>query len=127
MLDKLEDRIVIICDTFDMIPLASQEELLEKFNFITKHDNSYIIASSEICCWPNKLLMSKYPYPEKKYRYLNSGFIMGSSKKIHEIITKEKNYDIYDDQLYYTNRFLEGDKIIIDYDCELSQTLNLWK
>jgi len=117
----MDNRLIVICDTYDLIPVAGREEIVEKFNRICGPNN--IIISSELYCWPDKRLVSSYPKISSKYKYLNSGFIMGYSDHIYDIIKKDIIMDNDDDQLFFTKKYITGEKIILDYDCQLAQTL----
>lgn len=122
MLEKLDNQLVLICDTFDLFPLAHENEIIDKFNKLHKPD--HVIISSEIYCWPNTNLANYYPVINNKYKYLNSGCIMGYRNDIYDLIKNSNIKDSDDDQLYFTTKYLSGSKIIIDHNCELFQTLN---
>ena len=56
---------------------------------------------------------------------MNSGGFIGLANNIDTIINDTPINDYDDDQLYFTNMFLSKKyKIIIDYNCEIFQTLN---
>ena len=119
---NLDNKLLIICDTFDLFPIASEDEILYKFHKICTADK--VLFSSEICCWPDKSLANSYPNYGTKYRFLNSGSIMGYRDNIYQLVSDAQIADADDDQLFFTKKFLSGDKIVLDYNCELFQTLN---
>ncbi len=93
-----------------------------------------ILFNAETNCYPNKELKSKYPYPNKKYRYLNSGMFIGDFDYVIEIldeaILRAKTDGIIDDQEIMTLLYLEkynlyGEKteFRIDTECSLFQCL----
>lgn len=121
VLESMDNRLVVICDTFDLFPLAGSKEIIEKYNNLCKPD--YILFASEIYCWPDKMLKNNYPKTNNKYRFLNSGSMIGYRDNIYDLIKKTCINDIDDDQLYFTHKYLANEKIILDHKCELFQTL----
>ena len=134
-LEQMDNRLVIVCDTFDLYPVAGVDEIMHKFNLL--HKPNSVIFAAEVYCWPDKSLASDYPVVEHKYKYLNSGSIMGYSDDIYKLINNANINDWDDDQLFFTNKFLSNNnetnnnetnnneiKIILDYKCELFQALN---
>lgn len=121
VLEEMENKLVIVCDTFDLFPLAGIGEIIHKFNHICGRDR--ILFSAEVFCWPDKKLAEKYPDVDTKYKYLNSGCIMGYRDNIYKLIV-DAIKDDDDDQLYFTEKFLANNSIMLDYDCHIFQTLN---
>lgn len=129
-IENLDNKLLIICDTFDLFPVASANEIISKFNKISGPDK--VLFSSEVYCWPDKKLANCYPKPiingfgknENKYKYLNSGSIMGYRDNIFQLINNSQIADTDDDQLFFTKKFLAGEKIVLDYNCEIFQALN---
>lgn len=121
-IENMDNRLIILCDTFDIFILASKEEIIEKFNKLC--DKDHVLFSSEVFCWPEKSLAQHYPEVQTKYKYLNSGCIMGYRDNIYNLIKNGEVKNNDDDQLFFTRKFLSGEKIILDYKCELFQALN---
>lgn len=121
----MENTLVIICDTFDLFPLATEEEILSKYHKICVSADT-ILFSAEVYCWPDKSLDKAYPKIDNKYKYLNSGCLMGYSQNIYQLIENSEIRDDDDDQLFLTQKFLtlSQTKIKLDHNCELFQTLN---
>ena len=121
VLNKTANRLIVICDTFDVIPVAGPDELIAKFNLLAKPHQ--IIATSELCCWPCREMAACYPKVETKYRYLNSGGLIGYRDCIVNVIGSGLK-DTEDDQLFFTVKFLaRNSPIILDYNCEIFQAL----
>jgi hypothetical protein len=99
---ELEDHIVMFTDSYDVVLCASPKEILQKFRSF----QSEIVFSTEKTCWPDESLVEKYPNTDSDYRFLNSGGFIGYANRILEIIDTDINIED-DDQLYYTNIFLE--------------------
>lgn len=124
-IESMDNKLLIVCDTFDVIPIAGIDEIKLQFNRLTKQNQ--ILFSSEIYCWPNKSLASLYPKYESKYSYLNSGGFMGYRDDIYDLIKDGMIKDNSDDQYYFTMKYLanpsDNNPIILDSHCELFQTL----
>lgn len=118
----MDNQLVIICDTFDLFPIASKDEILTKYNNLCT-DKTQILFSSEVFCWPSKNLATSYPESDTKYKYLNSGCIMGYRDTIYDLINGGVK-DNEDDQLFFTLKYLTGSNIILDHKCELFQTIS---
>lgn len=121
-IENMENRLIIVCDTFDLIPVAEPEEILKKYH-ATCPDNQ-ILFSSEVFCWPDKHLANNYPPVQTKYKYLNSGSFMGYRNDIYDLIKNDPVMDNDDDQRFYTLKYLAGKKIILDHNCHLFQAIN---
>ncbi|KAI4501102.1 hypothetical protein M0802_003905 [Mischocyttarus mexicanus] len=118
-------RIVIFTDSYDVIFLAQISEIIEKF----KETEARILFSAEGYCWPDQNLSSKYPQVVKGKRYLNSGGFMGYAFDVFEILNTATIKDLEDDQLFYTNVYLdeklrEKHKIKLDHKSEIFQNLH---
>ena len=133
-----EDTIIIFTDSFDVIFNDNGKNIIEKYKKIVKSyvdtNNSIknidldiknkIIFSTEISCWPDTSLKDVYQKVETKYKYLNSGGFIGYVGDIKRLVNTYID-ELDDDQLYYTKKFLENkNDIILDYNCEIFQTLN---
>lgn len=121
-LESIDNQLVVICDTFDLLPIAGPDEILKKFHALCKP--KHILFSSEIFCWPDKYLSKSYPLVNTKYKYLNSGSFIGYSDDIYGLIKNDNIKNNDDDQLYFTNKYLAGQNIILDHKCELFQAIN---
>lgn len=121
-----ENKLLLICDTFDVVPLGCQEEIVEKFNAICCNDFNKVIFSSEVYCWPDNELSDSYPESDSKYKFLNSGCIIGYRHTIYNLIKDDLILDYDDDQRYFTKKYLDNqnNQIILDNKCELFQCLN---
>jgi hypothetical protein len=118
---KENSRLVVICDTFDLIPVAYEAEILTKFENLCTSDQ--VLFSAEKFCWPDSNLSDAYPVAPTAYPYLNSGSIMGYSHVIYNMI-QDTITDAEDDQRYFTLKFLAGENIVLDYHCDLFQAVN---
>lgn len=119
----LGNHIILFTDSYDVLFLDEPKEIVRRFRNL----ESPVVFSAEKTCWPDERLSEKYPLTMSEYRFLNSGGFIGYGDHINEIINKVSVGNDYDDQLYYTERFLEsleGNKnTILDHQQELFQTL----
>jgi hypothetical protein len=109
-LDKLEDDDVVgFVDGFDVVFLASEGEILEKFHGL----NAKVVFGAEEACAPDASLVNRFPleggydYRDHNYRFLNSGNFIGEVGELKKI-TEEEIADADSDQLYYQKKFLGG-------------------
>ena len=123
-LDKIkENKLIVVCDTFDLFPIAGAHEIINKFNMLCTPDK--IIFSSEIYCWPDKSLEALYPpATDSKYKFLCSGTFMGYRDTLYNLVKDVSVNNEDDDQLFYTKKFLDSSNILLDNKCELFQALN---
>ena len=125
--EKLKNTLLLFSDSYDVINLSSESEIIQKYNRISKMS---ILFSAEKICWPDKTLKKYYPIASSDYKYLNSGGFIGNAYDILDLLHMKIN-DNDDDQLYFTKIFLFDNKdtnnvpkIKLDYNCEIFQTLN---
>ncbi len=127
--EKLSKTIIMFTDSYDVIITGNQNEILKRYfksQVYYKRPNS-IMFSAEKCCWPDPNKKEYYPENYSVYKYLNSGSFIGRGYDIFNLIKKYIYSDSYDDQLFYTNQFLNNKdwhEIYLDYECVLFQTLN---
>lgn len=144
VLKPMDNKLIIMCDTFDLFPIAGKEEIIEKFKKLTKP--SQILFTSEVFCWPDSSLANRHPptlIPDanglsvvNKYRFLNSGGIMGYRDDIYNLIMDASTDSIVlrdndDDQLFFTRKYLKmleepsnKGSIVLDTQCEVFQAVN---
>lgn len=127
-IENVDNKLIVICDTYDLFPVAGREEILKKYCRLCGIERPTdpghkIVISSEVYIWPDKSLATVYPKVATKYKYLNSGCIMGFRDEIYEILKNNPVKNSDDDQLYYTLQYLHGNQIILDRECSLFQAL----
>lgn len=99
---KLEDHIIMFTDSYDVMLLQNPQKILQKFREFRRP----IVFSAEKICWPNPSLIDQYPASVTKYKFLNSGGFIGYADEIISLINNPID-DKDDDQLYYSERYLE--------------------
>lgn len=127
--EKLSKTIIMFTDSYDVIITGNQNEILERYFHSQIYYNrpNSIMFSAEKCCWPDPNKKEYYPENFSVYKYLNSGSFIGRGYDIFNLIKEYTYSDSYDDQLFYTNQFLNNKdwhEIYLDYECILFQTLN---
>lgn len=99
-----DDLIIMFTDSYDVVLTAGVTDILEKFRKL----NARVVFSAEGFCWPDKTLADKYPEVKvNEKRFLCSGGFIGYAKDIYEIVIHKKIENRGDDQLYYTQIFLD--------------------
>jgi len=119
-----DDDIVFYCDGYDVFVVDHLDEFLYRYAEI----NHKVIFAAEQYCWPvdnseeQKALVSKNsPDLDTKYKYLNSGVLIGRVSELKSIFSDPIEND-GDDQLYCQEKYLsEKYDIVIDTDCYMFQ------
>lgn len=107
--EKLEEykdsgRVIMFTDSYDVVFTDGPKNILEKFSKF----GANVVFSAEGFCWPDDSLAAQYPeVTVNEKRFLNSGGFMGYAKDIYEVISHHEIENRADDQLYYTNIFLD--------------------
>jgi hypothetical protein len=99
---ELKDHVIMFTDSYDVMVLQNPQVILNKFRDFRRP----IVFSAEKTCWPNPKLSEEYPSSETEYRYINSGGFIGYADVIFDLIQNPIE-DKDDDQLYYTERYLD--------------------
>nr|XP_010594529.1 procollagen-lysine,2-oxoglutarate 5-dioxygenase 3 isoform X3 [Loxodonta africana] len=107
-----EDMVIMFVDSYDVILAGSPTELLKKF----VQSGSHLLFSAESFCWPEWGLAEQYPEVGTGKRFLNSGGFIGFAPIIHQIVRQWKYKDDDDDQLFYTQLYLDpGLRLQLNY------------
>ena len=112
--------------SYDVIFLAPWETIVDKF----KESKAKVLFGAESFCWPDDELKTKYPESEGDgQKYLNSGMFIGYAANVHNILNWQPVKDTEDDQLFYTNVYLDekarvDNKIKLDHKSNVFQNLN---
>ncbi|XP_066261630.1 procollagen-lysine,2-oxoglutarate 5-dioxygenase [Euwallacea similis] len=123
---KLDDeKIVLFTDAYDVIFLGQLGEIVRRFKAL----GARVLFGAEPYCWPNVELAPQYPEITKGQRFLNSGIYIGYLPEINNILSKVHIEDSADDQLYFTQVYLdkefrEKNKIQLDHLSEIFQNMN---
>lgn len=112
---KLND-IILFTDAYDVYYSGDKSTILNRFIQMDKP----IVFGAELCCYPDNTKTSLYPETNSEFKYLNSGLFIGRVSAFRECM---KNYtfdDDINDQLWWTNTFLNNQDIIgLDYSNQL--------
>ncbi|CAH8641938.1 unnamed protein product [Heterobilharzia americana] len=118
-----DDQLILFVDSYDVVFMQNVDKLLEEY----RKFGSKVVFSAEEFCWPKADLKSLYPEtkPGEK-RYLNSGGFIGPVSNLKKIINHAPIKDDDDDQLYYTNIFLDSTLREL-YDIQLDKTSRIFQ
>ncbi|CAL8292338.1 unnamed protein product [Lota lota] len=121
----LQDLVVLVVDSYDLIFSGGPEEVLRKF----QQTSHRVVFAAEGLVWPDKRLADRYPSVRAGKRFLNSGGIMGYATSINKMVAQWNLHDNDDDQLFYTKIYLdsqqrEGLNMTLDHKCQIFQSLN---
>ncbi|VDO09861.1 unnamed protein product [Rodentolepis nana] len=121
-----KENLVLFLDSYDVVFMDTEDVFLQIYDALGHR----VIFSAEKFCWPQAYLATKYPtVKEGESRFLNSGSFVGPVADIYELVTHSPIANEDDDQLYYTNIFLDSElrekyDIALDTRSELFQNLN---
>ncbi|OQV13853.1 Procollagen-lysine,2-oxoglutarate 5-dioxygenase 3 [Hypsibius exemplaris] len=116
--------IYLFTDSYDVIFTASAKTLVKKYLEM----KARVVFTAERFCWPDSSLSNSYPPVMGSSKYLNSGGFIGTGQSIYEMLTVRDIADTDDDQLYYTQLYLDPDMrndlgIKLDYENQIFQAL----
>ncbi|XP_059468645.1 multifunctional procollagen lysine hydroxylase and glycosyltransferase LH3 [Neocloeon triangulifer] len=119
------NKVILFTDSYDVIFLATVNKIVKQF----EKSGARILFSAEGFCWPDKSLSVKYPNVLQGKRFLNSGGFIGYAPEMYQLVATWKGSAKDDDQLFYTERFLDEDvraalKMKLDHKGEIFQNLN---
>ncbi|XP_053633832.1 procollagen-lysine,2-oxoglutarate 5-dioxygenase 1 [Cherax quadricarinatus] len=119
------NTVIMFTDSYDVIFTAGKSVILEKFDNL----DARVVFGAEDFCWPNQNLATQYPRVSFGYKYLNSGGFIGYASEVHKIVSSQDISNLDDDQLYYTQIFLDKNlrekyKIKLDTQANIFQNLN---
>ena len=128
-LNTLEsNKLIIFTDSYDVVANNHINIMVDLYQ---KYYGNNIVFGAEMSCWPDRELEKFYPSVDYKNKYLNSGNFIGWREDILKILDLPIK-DNEDDQLYFTNYFLNSLKknenklptIQLDYENHLFVCLN---
>jgi len=115
--DNLNDNdIVLFSDAYDVYYSGNKSIIIERFNKMNKP----VVFGGEQCCYPDASKSCLYPNTNSPFRYLNSGLFIGRVHALRECMKDYIYIEDADDQLWWTNKFLERQDLIeLDYTNQL--------
>ena len=131
----IKSKYIIFCDCFDLVFCTTPEEIIKRFLTF----NVPLVFSSEKNCFPDdvKVEYDRLNY-ESSYKYLNSGFIVGETQSLLEVLEvmdvesisddyrkEDGNMHHWNDQSLYQHIFLKQPvPMALDYQQILCNTLH---
>ncbi|XP_066923036.1 procollagen-lysine,2-oxoglutarate 5-dioxygenase 1-like [Clytia hemisphaerica] len=117
-----KDMLAMFTDSYDVVLNQPPSYVLKQY----KEMNASVIFSAEDLIWPDRSLAKHYPDSDG-YRYLCSGGYIGPVSTIWKLLLLKDIENRADDQLYFTNIFLESRHIydiVLDTKAVIFQNLN---
>jgi len=127
--DLSDDIVICVIDGFDMLAMAPEKEILDKF-FSKKCD---ILFGAELNCWPGEFL-GRYDNSKQStnYRFINGGGYIGYKKAVYSLLTwksdseKQRIYKEVTDQGYFKEYYFvnrDSGLLKLDIDQEIFQNM----
>jgi len=126
-LESSTKKYICLTDSRDVLYAADEETIYE--TFLHNFDSDSIIFNGETNCFPEPDFAELHPHQEKKYRYLNSGCVIGNQQVLKSVVNEalellENASDIKSDQYFFQKIFLSKKyNISLDYDCKIFQCI----
>jgi len=119
-----DDDLVIYADAFDVIVFGGAEEVRHRFGLLEQQSGRSLLFNAEEYCFPrlgDVCDEASYPSSRFRWRYLNSGLIMGRGHALKSLLAHPvPNIIKGSDQMWYQERFRAGDSgILLDTSCSL--------
>lgn len=123
-LSTIEDELVCLTDSRDVLYMSDSETISN--TFLSNFDKDSIVFNGETNCFPEPSFAELHPNQHKKYKYLNSGCVIGSKEtllKVCKEAIKLYNEDKINDDQYLLQKIFLSKKynVTIDYDCKIFQ------
>lgn len=133
---KYQSDRLVVCDAWDVIFAEHPHGMIDFYESHFGPDT--VVFNAERNCFPRGDLAERFPDPGTPWRYLNSGFMVGTPENILKIVEYMNIDTIPDDhqrsdgswfnpndQEYYTLAFLDQPvKMVVDAECHLCQTMS---
>lgn len=127
------EELVFLTDGYDVIFVANEKEILQKYDRLAPKQQ--VLISADRICSPDLQQANNFVATRFGYNYLNCGGIVGKTKDILEIINEVQNIALHDkslknkeyvwsNQYLWTQVFLSKKfDIVLDGSCEIFQTM----
>lgn len=108
-----DNDIILFSDAYDVYYSGDKETIIDRFTKMNKP----IIFGAEACCYPDGSKSVLYPHTSSYFKYLNSGLFIGRVYALRECMRNYVYDDDINDQLWWTNIFLDNQHLIeLDYN-----------
>jgi len=116
--------VLLFADAFDVLIFGAEEEIVSRFEDLERVHNSSLLFNAEEYCYPRLDGVcdpDSYPPSKSRWRYLNSGLILGRGRAIKEMLRDPVPSVIKgSDQMWYQQRFRNHSKsMLLDTNCYL--------
>lgn len=126
ILPTLDCDIVCWTDSRDVLYMNNPSSIIEAYQ--THYGKGKLVFNGETNCFPVKGLAPLHPNQSKKYKYLNSGCIIGDRELLIQLVDAclelYETESINDDQYLIQRMLIDGKYgVAIDYDCHIFQCI----
>jgi hypothetical protein len=130
LLCRSKAKYALCLDSRDVLFYDKLETICKRFKIYL--DRGYkVVYNAETNCFPRPEIAGMFPSQDKKYKYLNSGAIIGDRRSIVRIFRQAKKWHskmpyIKNDQYFHQAYFLRygnEKKITLDYNCNIFQVM----
>jgi hypothetical protein len=127
------EEIVFFTDAYDVLILSDEKEILEKYSKLL--EKGKIVISADSVCSPEVEFAKYFDQRLTGYNYINTGGMIGKSCDFLNILNKVIRTQVKDksdkgkfyswsNQYLWTKTIMENPNlVIIDYNCEIFQTM----
>ncbi|CAE8644082.1 unnamed protein product, partial [Polarella glacialis] len=119
------NEIVLFVDAFDVLIFGDREQIVRDFEALEEKEQRSIFFNAEQYCFPPGF-EKEYPETPHRWRYLNSGIIIGRVSALREMLPDPVD-DIIpgSDQAWYHRYYAaHHDKVGLDTNCAVICTAN---
>lgn len=121
---QAEDHdVVLFVDAFDVLLFGGAADILARFELLEQQSNRSIFLNAEEYCFPRLGGVcdeATYPPSPTRWRYLNSGAIIGRGHALKALLRDSvPNVIEGSDQMWYQQRFRSQEGLALDTGCVL--------
>jgi len=126
ILPTIDSELICLTDSRDVLYMADSDKIYT--TFLTHFNKHSLVFNGETNCYPNPDFASLHPHPERKYKFLNSGCVIGSKAILEDVIDeclRIWDADGVNDDQYILQKIMFTKKypITLDYDCKIFQCI----
>jgi len=118
---------ILFVDAHDVIFVGGLDDVKNKIKLFGDIDAIFSAEKAiwpTASVWPDPSLAEEYPEVDSQWRYLNSGTFLIRPELLIELVDSKPPTIGIDDQMYWAYHYLTNkERIVLDTNCEIFQTL----